>query len=211
MILLYFTLISIGLLSELLAVSSVYKYGSTRLPKIWRPLLLLLLAGFISDFSSLALIFFNSNNYIILYLYGFIEVLFYYFIFKSLSKGKFGMIILKTSSIAVLIILFTEFFLFKGEINNFYSNVLSKIYVIIFSGYYALNEYKSFDLENYSLKTLITLLILSVYSISIFYYSIFEEIIKDESNMYNILWPIPILSTIFLNLSLAINICRKEK
>jgi hypothetical protein len=195
----YFGLIILGLICESFAIYSISKNGSTRLPIIWKPLLFLFISGFITDSLSLVLIFFNSANFPLLYFYGLFEIICFYFIFRNLSTTKYQKQILSLILAIQFLLLICEFIQSSGLLNNFYSNVLNKIVFIVFSIIYAYEEYKSIVSINYSLATFIVLLVLCFYSLSIFYYSLFEEVIKLEPSVYNVLWPIPVVSTILLN------------
>ena len=155
----YFGLIIVGLFCELFAINSIHKYGIKRPPKIWKPLLFLSISGLISDLASLIMIFISDNNFLLLYFYGLSEIICFYLIFKFLSTKKTQKILINTLFIIQLIVLMLEMILTNGESNNFYSNILNKLVVIVLSVIYSFKEYKNISTENYSISTLIILLI----------------------------------------------------
>lgn len=212
MVIIYFSLALLGFLSELISITSLIKYGQLRLPEIWRPLLLLLSSGFLSDLISFTIIIFLSgvNNYIILYAYCLIEIISCFLIFYKLSRNIKEKMVLYFVGFIQISVFAVELLFSRGDSNNFYSNVLNKLVFIIFSIMYAYKEYRSIVSINYSLITFIVLLVLCFYSLSIFYYSLFEEVIKLEPSVYNVLWPIPMVSTILLNSIIGWALWRKE-
>lgn len=212
MVIIYFSLALLGFLSELISITSLIKYGQLRLPEIWRPLLLLLSSGFLSDLISFTIIIFLSgvNNYIILYAYCLIEIISCFLIFYKLSRNIKEKMVLYFVGFIQISVFAVELLFSRGDSNNFYSNVLNKLVFIIFSIMYAYKEYRSIVSINYSLITFIVLLVLCFYSLSIFYYSLFEEVIKLEPSVYNVLWPIPMVSTILLNSIIGWALWRRE-
>lgn len=212
MVIIYFSLALLGFLSELISITSLIKYGQLRLPEIWRPLLLLLSSGFLSDLISFTIIIFLSgvNNYIILYAYCLIEIISCFLIFYKLSRNIKEKMVLYFVGFIQISVFAVELLFSRGDSNNFYSNVLNKLVFIIFSIMYAYKEYRSIVSINYSLITFIVLLVLCFYSLSIFYYSLFEEVIKLEPSVYNVLWPIPMVSTILFNSIIGWALWRRE-
>lgn len=212
MVIIYFSLALLGFLSELISITSLIKYGQLRLPEIWRPLLLLLSSGFLSDLISFTIIIFLSgvNNYIILYAYCLIEIMSCFLIFYKLSRNMKEKMVLYFVGFIQISVFAVELLFSRGDSNNFYSNVLNKLVFIIFSIMYAYKEYRSIVSINYSLITFIVLLVLCFYSLSIFYYSLFEEVIKLEPSVYNVLWPIPMVSTILFNSIIGWALWRRE-
>lgn len=205
----YISLVVAGLISELTTILLLSKQGFIWLPKIWKPLLFLTIAGFLTDFISLILLFISFYNYWFLYLYSLLEILCFFFIFRNLLENRKLKKTLFLITIFQILVLFAEFILTGPNELNFISNVLNKLVIITFSSFLSYKEFNN-ALTVSSKKYFNVLVIIVFYSLSIFYFSLFEKFIKSDSSVYNFLWPIPMLSTILLNFFISITIWKKK-
>lgn len=205
----YLALVFLGLVSELITILLLIKYGSIGLPKIWKPICYMTIAGFFTDFFSLISLFFFSYNYIFLYLYSMVEIICFFVIFRDfLDNFKLRNLLLYISIIQLLVF-FSELIINGINEINYISNFLNKIVVIFYSSYFSFKEYKNAFKEK-SKPYFNVFMIFVFYSLAIFYFSLFETTIKSHSFLYNFLWPIPMLSTISLNFFISLTIWKKR-
>ncbi len=205
----YYIIVIIALISELISVIYIFKYRKERLSIIWGPLLLFLFLSFLIDLTSLILSLFEINNYFLLHLYGLIESFSYTIIFYKLSNVMNRPLITLILSISIILCI-TEGLLHPFE-NNFWSNLFLKFILTFLSGYsiYKLfrNDYELIILNQYYFFFFLAIFISSL---SFFYFSLFEELVRSNPIIYEYTWFVPIIITIVFNLVLIIPLWRKN-
>jgi len=205
----YFIIVFLALISELISVISVFIFRKERLSIIWKPLLLFLFLSFLIDITSLILSLFEINNYFLLHIYGLIESATFTIIFYKLTNVKNRVLITLILSISIVLCL-TEGLLYPFE-NNFWSNLFLKFILTFLSGYsiYKLlrNVYELINLNQYYFFFFLAIFISSL---SFFYFSLFEELVRSNQIIYEYTWFVPIIITIVFNLVLIIPLWRKS-
>lgn len=205
----YIVIFIFALISELISIIFVFKKGQERLTLIWKPLLTFLVFSFLIDSTSFILSFYGINNYMLLHLYGLIEVFSFGMIFYRLDKfitSKYLSSILLISIILCLI----ESIMYPTD-NNFWSNLSLKFILTFLSGFYIYKLLSNYsEVKDSGQSYFFFFLAVFISSLSFFYFSLFEELVRSKPFIYENTWFVPILITISFNLVLTIPLWKKS-